>query len=207
MSGSLGPEKDTYLSLNRTGLSGSVFELDDRLVTSVGAAKEAGVSGVKHMVRIDLSDPVTSGALELLGRVLEEARAAGLDAMVEPLCWREGRMARDTNSIVLAAVVAHDMGAPLLKLPVPDAAPGAARAKEVERIVRSVGVPVLFLGGPRRREEAPGVGEPSREAVLSQIRDAMDGGAAGVAVGRVVIEDPDPALMAGMIADVVRSLR
>lgn len=206
-SGSLEPDKTTYLSLNRTGLAGSVFELDDRLVTSVGAAKEAGLSGVKHMVRIDLSDPLTPSALELLGKVLEDARAAGLEAMVEPLPWREGRMACDTDSIVLAAVVAHDMGAPLLKLPVPDAAPGATRAKEVERVVRSVGAPVLFLGGPRRRGETGGGAEPWRDAVLSQIRDAMDGGAAGVAVGRVVIEDRDPALMARMVADTVRSGR
>jgi len=206
-SGSLGPEKKTYLSLNRTGLAGSVFELDDRLVTSVRAAKEAGMRGVKHMVRIDLSDPVTASSLELLGKVLEEARTVGLEAMVEAVSWRDGHFALDTDSIVFAAVVAHDLGAPLLKLPMPDAAPGAARVKEVERIVRSVGVPVLFLGGARRRDENAGGPEPSRELVLALVRDAMDGGAAGVAVGRAVIEDPDPALMARMIADVVRSER
>ena len=31
----------------------------------------------------------------------------------------------------------------------------------------------------------------------------MAGGAAGMAVGRVVFEDPDPATMAKMVADVV----
>ena len=51
----------TYLSINRTGLAGSVFELDDRLVASVPRAAADGWSGVKHMTRIDLEDPLTAG--------------------------------------------------------------------------------------------------------------------------------------------------
>ena len=58
---------------------------------------------------------------------------------------------------------------------------------------RSVGVPVLFLGGPR--------GGAGREVVLAEVADAMAGGAAGMAVGRVVFEDPDPATMAKLVAD------
>ena len=42
--------------------------------------------------------------------MLEERAAAGLEALVEPVVWRDGAMARDTDSVVFAAVVAHDMG-------------------------------------------------------------------------------------------------
>ncbi|HEY4377513.1 MAG TPA: hypothetical protein VGM93_10150, partial [Acidimicrobiales bacterium] len=104
----------TYLSINRTGLAGSTFELDDRLVASVPRAAADGWSGVKHMTRIDLEDPITASALELLGQVLEQSAAAGLEALIEPLVWRDGRVARDPDSIVFAAVVAHDMGAPIV---------------------------------------------------------------------------------------------
>jgi DhnA family fructose-bisphosphate aldolase class Ia len=194
-SGAVGPGQRTYLSINRTGLAGSAFELDDRLVTTVAAAAGEGWTGIKHMTRIDLTDPVTAAALELLGRVIDEARAAGVEALIESLSWGEGRMARDTDAIVFAAVIAHDLGAPLLKVPVPDEAPGRARTAAVARVVESVGVPVLFLGGPR--------GSAGREAVLSEIRDAMAGGAAGMAVGRVVFEDPEPAEMAKLVADAV----
>jgi DeoC/LacD family aldolase len=194
-SGAVGPGQRTYLSINRTGLAGSVFELDDRLVTSVATASGDGWTGIKHMTRIDLTDPVTASALELLGRVIDEARAAGIEALIESLSWREGRMARDTDSIVSAAVIAHDLGAPVLKVPVPEEAPGRARSGAVARVVESVGVPVLFLGGPR--------GSAGRVAVLSEIRDAMAGGAAGMAVGRVVFEDPAPAEMAKLVADAV----
>lgn len=197
----------TYLSLNRTGLAGSTFELDDRLVASVWRAAEEGWTGVKHMTRIDLADPLTAGALELLGQVLEEAKGAGLEALVEAVVWRDGGMARDTDAIVLAAVVAHDMGAPVLKVPVPDVPPGAARVEAVARVVASVGVPVLFLGGPRhgRAEGGPqgGRADDGRQRVLAEVRDVMAGGGAGMAVGRTVYQDPSPGEMAQEVAAIV----
>jgi hypothetical protein len=143
----------TYLSLNRTGLAGSVFELDDRLVASVGRAASDGWTGIKHMTRIDFEDPLTAPALELLGQVLEQARDAGLEALVEPIVWREGRIRRDTDGVV------------------------------------------LFLGGPRT--------EGGRSAVLDEVRDVMEGGGAGLAMGRTIYQDPDPAEMAALVAALV----
>lgn len=192
--GAIGPGQRTYLSLNRTGLAGSAFELDDRLVASVERAARDGWTGIKLMTRIATDDPGGAAALELLGRVLEEAQVLGLEALVEPVRWRDGSMSRVTEDVVLAAVIAHDLGAPLLKVPVPDVAPGAARAEAVRRVVDSVGVPVLFLGGPRR----DAIGDAA-----SLARDVMDGGGAGLAVGRLVIEDPDPAATAERLAAIV----
>jgi 2-amino-4,5-dihydroxy-6-oxo-7-(phosphonooxy)heptanoate synthase len=119
--------------------------------------------------------------------------------MVEALPWRDDRIARDADSVVLAAVIAHDLGAPLLKLPTPDVEPGDARVEAVTRIVQSVGAPVLFLGGPRRQD--------GREDVLDEVRDVMAGGAAGMAIGRAVIEDPDPREMATQVSALVHSGR
>jgi DhnA family fructose-bisphosphate aldolase class Ia len=186
----------TYLSVNRTGLAGSTFELDDRLIASVGRAASDGWTGIKHMTRIDKADPLTAPALELLGHVLEQARDAGLEALVEPLMWQEGRIRRDTDAVVLAAVIAHDMGAPVIKVPVPAEPPGVDRQRAVARVVASVGVPVLFLGGPRT--------EGGREHVLDEVRDVMEGGGAGMAIGRAIYQDPDPAEMAGLVAALVR---
>jgi len=185
----------TYLSLNRTGLAGSAFELDDRLVATVARAAADGWTGVKHMTRIDMADPITSSALELLGQVLEEARAAGLDALIEPLVWRDGRVARDTDAIVFASVIAHDMGSPIIKVPVPAVAPGPERQRAVARVVASVGVPVLFLGGP--------IGSSGRAPVLDEVRDVMAGGGSGMAMGRTVYQDPDPAEMASLVAELI----
>ena len=133
-SGCLGGRR-TYLSLNRTGLAGSAFELDDRLVASVARAAADGWTGVKLMTRIDYADPGGAAHLALLGQVLEEAAAARLEALIEPLIWRNGAMSRATDDVVLATVIAHDLGAPLLKVPVPDAPPGQARVEAVARVV------------------------------------------------------------------------
>ncbi len=193
--GDLRPDQHTYLSLNRTGLAGSAFELDDRLVATVGRAAADGWSGVKLMTRIDYSDPAGAAALALLGAVIEAARTAGLEALIEPVMWREGRMSCATDDIVLAAVIAHDLGAPLLKVPVPDVPAGPARIAAVARVVASVGVPVLFLGGPQRQ----GAGD----RLLDEVRDVMEGGAAGLAIGRTVYQDAAPATMAQRLAEVV----
>ncbi len=193
--GAIRPDQQTYLSLNRTGLAGAAFELDDRLVATVGRAADDGWTGVKLMTRIDLGDRHGAAALALLGRVLEESRAAGLEALIEPVFWREGRMSRLIEDIVLSAVIAHDLGAPLLKVPVPEAPPGDERVAAVGRVVACVGVPVLFLGGPHD--------EQGRDRVLDEVRDVMAGGGAGLAMGRAIFQEPAPAPMAEQLADVV----
>ncbi len=194
-SGHLSAAQRTYLSVNRTGLAGSAFELDDRLVASVGRAASDGWTGIKHMTRIDLSDPLTAGALELLGQVLEQAADAGLEALIEPLLWRDGRVCRAPDDIVLAAVVAHDIGAPVIKVPVPAVPAGEQRRRAVARVVAAVSVPVLFLGGPMT--------DGGRSRVLDEVRDVMEGGGAGMAMGRTLYQDPDPAEMAGLVRALV----
>ena len=188
------PGQATLLSLNRTGLAGTAFELDDRLVATVEGAATRGYTGVKVMTRLDPADRGGARQLEMLGAVIEQAQAAGLACLVEPLTWTHGAMDRGADSIVWSAVIAHDMGAPLLKVPVPDAAAGGERIEAVQRIVESVGVPVLFLGGPRVSD---------RDTVLAEVSDVMAGGAAGMAIGRAVYQDPDPAQMAKDIAALV----
>ena len=98
--------------------------------------------------------------------------------------WRDGRVAREADAIVLAAVIAHDMGAPVIKVPVPAATPGQERQRAVARVVASVGVPVLFLGGP--------LGDAGREPVLEEVRDVMEGGGSGMAIGPRRVPGPGP---------------
>jgi DhnA family fructose-bisphosphate aldolase class Ia len=196
--GSLRPDQATLLCLNRTGLAGSAFELDDRLIATCERAAREGYAGIKLMTRIDPTDPHGADALELLGAVLEEARDLGLAALIEPLTWTDGRIDRTPDGVVRAAVIAHDMGAPLHKVPVPEATAGSERIEAVRRVVESVGVPVLFLGGPHTGDRA---------ATLSELADAMAAGAAGVAIGRTVYQDRDPGFMARLVQNLVHAQR
>ena len=65
------------------------------------------------------------------------------------------------------------------------------------RVVASVGVPVLFLGGPRT--------EGGPRPVLDEVRDVMEGGGAGMAMGRTLYQDPDPAEMAALVDALVHA--
>lgn len=200
-SGAVSPAQHVYLSVNRTGLYGTSYQIDDRLIVSLERAAALGVAGVKLMTRIDRDDPRTAGALELLGRVLEESLALGLEVMVEALAWSDGRFLRDPDAVVLAAVIAHDMGSPLLKVPVPDVPAGDERRDAVARVVASVGAPVLFLGGPGDDDDAgPGA---ARRQVLEEVADVMAGGGAGMAMGRRLYADPDPGEATRLVADAV----
>ena len=62
------------------------------------------------------------------------------------------------------------------------------------RVVASVGVPVLFLGGPHGR---------GRTVSLDEARDVMAGGGAGLAIGRAIFQEPSPAAMAKELAEIV----
>ena len=57
------------------------------------------------------------------------------------------------------------------------------------------GGPVLFLGGPRP--------DSDRAELLEEVRDVMDGGAAGMALGRAIYQDPEPASAAEAVAAIV----
>jgi len=197
--GALTAAHRSYLSLNRTGLAGSVFESDDRLVASVARAAADGWTGVKLMIRLDLADDRTASALEMLGRVLEESAERGLEAMVEPLPWAQGRLCRATDDLLRAAVVVHDMGAPLLKLAVPDAVSGKARRAAVARVTQSVGAPVLFLGGPLAEPDAA----LGRQRLLEEVADVMEGGGAGMAIGRRLLLDPARGELAKQLSEAV----
>ena len=195
-SGSLGPGHRTYLSLNRTGLAGSAFELDDRLVASVWRAAEDGWTGVKHMTRIDPTDPVDRRgprAARPGARGGEVGRAGGTGG-VGGLAGR-GHGPRHRLGGASPPWSPTTWARRCSRSRCPTQRPAGPRVEAVARVVASVGVPVLFLGGPRR--------EGGRDLLLDEVADVMAGGGAGMAVGRAVYQDPDPAGAARAVADVV----
>ena len=78
-------EKLVFASMNRGGLQGAVFEMDDRNTGyDVQGTIEAGFEGAKMLLRIDLDDAGTVATLEQCGRAVSELNRAELIAMVEP---------------------------------------------------------------------------------------------------------------------------
>ncbi len=135
-------------SMNRSGLTGAVWELDDRM-TGYDAAHLAamGFTGGKMLLRIDPDDPGTNPTLAACAAAVTALADRGLMAMVEPLPATEGRAGNarvvlDPPALVRAVTVASGLGASSahtwLKLPATDA---------IDDVLAATTLPVLLLGG------------------------------------------------------------
>ncbi len=139
--------KLVFASLNRGGIQGASFEMDDRTTGyDVRGTLEARFDGLKMLTRIDLDDPGTVATLETQGRVVTECNRAGLVAMVEPFMSRRagGKVVNDLSpdAVIKSVAIASGLGASSaytwMKLPVVD---------EMERVMDSTTLPTLLLGG------------------------------------------------------------
>ena len=146
-------DKVVFASMNRGGLQGSVFEMDDRQTGyDVTGVIESGFDGGKVLVRIDLDDPGTVATLEAAGRVVTELNRAERIAMVEPFVSlrRDGRIVNDLSpeGVIRSVHIAQGLGASSaytwLKLPV---------VSDMARVMDATTLPTLLLGGDP--EESP----------------------------------------------------
>ena len=140
-------DKLVFGSMNRGGLAGATFELDDRPTGYDVAGVLAGrLDGGKMLVRIDLTDPGTVTTLEYCGQAVTELSRAGRVAMVEPfLSSRDGnKIVNDLSpdAVIKSVHIAQGLGASSaytwLKLPV---------VSEMERVMDATTLPTLLLGG------------------------------------------------------------
>jgi DhnA family fructose-bisphosphate aldolase class Ia len=140
-------EKLVFASVNRGGLQGAVFEMDDRNTGyDVRGAVDAGFEGAKVLLRIDLEDPGTVATLERCGQAITELNRAEVIAMVEPFMSSRfgGKIVNDLSSdaVIKSVHVAQGLGASSaytwMKLPV---------VHEMERVMDATTLPTLLLGG------------------------------------------------------------
>jgi hypothetical protein len=134
-------------SMNRGGLAGSVFEIDDRF-TGYNAAAIARMrfEGGKMLLRIEPDDPATAPAMQACAAAVSALAGRGLIAMVEPFLARrvDGRVRNDlsTDAMIRAVTVAAGLGTTSaytwLKVPV---------VAEMERVMAASTLPALLLGG------------------------------------------------------------
>ena len=144
--------KVVFASINRGGLQGSTFEMDDRNTGyDVPGVIEAGFDGAKMLTRIDLDDPGTVATLEQCGRDVSALNRAELIAMVEPfMSGRAGdKVVNDLSpdAVIKSIHIAQGLGASSaftwLKLPV---------VHEMERVMDATTLATLLLGGDPEAE-------------------------------------------------------
>lgn len=138
-------------SMNRGGLAGTAFELDDRFTAySAASIASGGLEGGKMLLRIDPDDVSTAGTLESCARAVSELAEHRLVAMVEPFISHrvDGRVKNEltAEAMIRAMTVAAGLGITSaytwLKVPV---------VEDMERAMAATTLPALILGG-----EVPG---------------------------------------------------
>ena len=134
-------------SMNRGGLAGTVFEIDDRFTGYDAAAiARTGFDGGKMLLRIDPDDPATAATLEACAYSVSDLAGRALMAMVEPFITHrvDGRTSNDLSpeAMIHALAIASGLGTTSaytwLKVPVVD---------EMERVMSASTLPAVLLGG------------------------------------------------------------
>ncbi len=140
-------DKVVVCSMNRGGLAGATFEMDDRMTGyDVRGTVESGFDGAKMLTRIDYDDPGTVATLQACAEAVTELNRAQLVAMVEPFISRrvDGRVVNDLSpeAVIRSVHIAQGLGAgsayTWMKLPV---------VERMERVMDATTLPTLLLGG------------------------------------------------------------
>lgn len=183
--------KGLVLSLNRTGLAGTSFEMDDRLVCTVETALRWGLDGVKLLIKFNKKDSYTNEQLSLLSSVVEECEKWSMPLMVEPLYMNieDGKLTMDRSyeAIKWVSIITNDFKVPILKIPYVKSNSRKEGIELFKKIVDSVNAKVLLLGGPKRENPIE---------VLQDFEDGVKAGADGFVVGRNVFLSEKPEVMA-----------
>ena len=170
-------------SMNRGGLAGSVFELDDRFTGyTAQEIADRGIDGGKMLTRIALGERDTVRTLEASAMAVSDLAAHGRMAMVEPFLSerRDGHVRNllDPDSTIKSIHVAAGLGASSahtwLKIPVVD---------ELERVMDATTMPTLLLGGDPVGDPTDTYASWARALTLPAVR--------GLVVGRALLYPPD----------------
>nr|WP_190091897.1 deoxyribose-phosphate aldolase [Streptomyces melanogenes] len=137
-------------SMNRGGLAGASFELDDRF-TGHRAQDLArlGFDAGKLLLRLDYDDPGSLNTLHSAARAIDEMAERQLPVFVEPfICHRrDGRLRNDlsadavTRSLAIASGLAGTSAYTWLKVPVTE------DPDDMARVMATTTLPAVLLGG------------------------------------------------------------
>lgn len=170
-------------SMNRGGLKGASFEMDDRYTAyDVDGIVSAGLDFAKNLVRINLSDAGSVDTLEATALAVSEAAEAQLPIMLEPFMseWVDGKVVNDlsTDAVILSVTIASGLGNSSayswLKLPV---------VPDMERVMASTTLPTLLLGGDPQGD--------AEETFASWAHALSLPGVRGLVVGRSLLYPAD----------------
>lgn len=178
-------------TMNRGGLSGARWELDDRMTAyDVQHLAAAHLDGGKMLLRLDDDDPATATTLETCARAVTELADHGLMAMVEPLPYTrdtQGRAVWDHDPVKLLRAVVVSSGLAgtsahtWLKIPA---------SADIGRVASATTLPLLLLGGP--------IGADPAATFAAWERGLQEPAVRGLVAGRALLYPPDGDVVAAI---------
>jgi DhnA family fructose-bisphosphate aldolase class Ia len=181
-------------SMNRGGLAGTRFEIDDRFTGyRAEAVARMGWQGGKMLARIDPDDPATASTLEACAHAVDELAGHRLMAMVEPFIAHrvDGRVRNvlTPEAVIRSSAVAAGLGSTSaytwLKLPVVD---------DMESVLAATTLPVLLLGGEVDADQGQQLAQWRKALASPSVR--------GMVAGRTLLYPPDDDVAAAVDATV-----
>ena len=175
--------KLVYGSMNRGGLAGAAFEMDDRFTGyDARGIVDAGLDGGKMLLRIDYEDPRTADTLAACAAAVDDLAERGIMAMVEPfICRRrDGRVVNDlsADAVIASMAIASGLGRTSartwLKLPA---------VADMERVMEASTLPALILGGAVSEDPEAARASWARALALPTVK--------GLVIGRSLLFPPD----------------
>jgi hypothetical protein len=176
-------DKLVFGSMNRAGIPGSAFEVDDRFTAySPDAIRDHGLDGGKMLLRIVPDDKATARTLEACSQAVTRLASDRKVALIEPFMARRvgERVCNDLSvpAVIRSMAVAAALGATSaytwLKVPVLD---------DMARVADAATTPLVLLGGERSRDAGEMFARWEKALALP--------GVCGLVVGRNLLYPPD----------------
>ena len=160
--------------LGEMGQGGQFFTVEDALRSGADAVAVSAFPGAA-----DETD-----SLQRLAQIIGQAHAWGLPVMGEmvPGGFDSPPELRTAESVSIASRVAAELGADWVKIPY---------AAGFEQVTAGCYVPAVILGGAKKGSE---------RVMLQTIKDALEAGAVGVAIGRNIFQSDNPQAMTAAVA-------
>ncbi|WXG46320.1 MAG: aldolase [Candidatus Atabeyarchaeum deiterrae] len=184
--------------MNRGGLSGTAFEMDDRMTAyTAESIRRTRIDAAKIMVRLETSEKESGNTIGYCVEAINRLNDLGIPVFIEPLPVKKEdkkyKMLKNTESLIQVIGVATGLGYSSancwLKIPY---------CESFDRVARATTCPILLLGG-----EA--TGDPTD--ILKQFVEGMKAAknVRGALVGRNVIYPgkDDPLAVASAVSGIV----
>jgi hypothetical protein len=171
-------------TINRGGIVGATWELDDRVTAyDVEHIESLGLDGGKTLLRINYTDPAVARTLETVASITTQLADRKLLSMIEPLPYLTDSAGRATlnpsdDALITVVAIASGLGASSaytwLKVPASD---------RMNEVAGATTLPILMLGG----DPSGGV-----DPIFAKWENGMkEPNVRGLLAGRTLLYPPD----------------